>query len=152
MIAYNVLSARAEAALSADAWAYYAAGSGDEQTLDEAAAAWREWRFRPRVLRDVSSVTTSTRMLGTDLPAPIAIAPTAAHGYACLRVDLRGSGDSDEPECAPADEAKEPMSHRFNLLALVVLLVRETFPENDQWRGQSLCFLSECGRSTSAGQ
>lgn len=59
---------------------YIATGSGEETTLDEAAAGWRAVRFRPRVLADVSGVDTSSALLGHPLSTPVLVAPTASHG------------------------------------------------------------------------
>jgi 4-hydroxymandelate oxidase len=58
---------------------YYATGSGDETTLDEASQAWRRYRLRPRVLCDVTSVDTSVELLGQRLRTPVLVAPTAFH-------------------------------------------------------------------------
>lgn len=48
--------------------------------VGEANAAWDAYRFLPRVLRDVASVSTSLRLYGTDLRTPVLVAPTAFHG------------------------------------------------------------------------
>ncbi|MBW4041822.1 MAG: alpha-hydroxy-acid oxidizing protein [Acidobacteria bacterium] len=61
---------------------YYEGGSGDETTLVENVRAWRAVRFRPRVLRDVGEVSTSTQLLGSRLSGPVLVAPTALHGLA----------------------------------------------------------------------
>ncbi|SFP13937.1 4-hydroxymandelate oxidase [Geodermatophilus dictyosporus] len=61
---------------------YYQAGSGEETTLREAAAAWQAYRLRPRVLRDVSSVDLTTELLGTTTESPFVVAPMAFHGLA----------------------------------------------------------------------
>jgi len=58
-------------------WAYLAGGSGDEWTLRENRAAFERWTFRPRVLRDVSGVSTATTVLGTGLSLPVLVAPVA---------------------------------------------------------------------------
>lgn len=39
-------------------------------------AAFRRWRFQPRVLADVSSVDTSASVLGASLPVPFVLGPT----------------------------------------------------------------------------
>jgi isopentenyl diphosphate isomerase/L-lactate dehydrogenase-like FMN-dependent dehydrogenase len=57
----------AEAALPADAWSYIAGGAGDERTLRWNREAFSSYRLRPRVLVDVSEVTTATTVLGTDV-------------------------------------------------------------------------------------
>jgi 4-hydroxymandelate oxidase len=64
------------------AFDYVAGGSWDELTLDENEAAWRQRRFRPRVLVDVSSVDPSTTMLGVPVAIPAAVAPMAVQGLA----------------------------------------------------------------------
>lgn len=56
---------------------YFAGGADDERTLTEAPLAWRHWRLRPHVLRDVSSANGRTRLLGRDVAAPIGVAPMA---------------------------------------------------------------------------
>ena len=40
---------------------------------------WDGWRLRPRVLRDVSSVSTSLTLYGDALASPVGVAPTASH-------------------------------------------------------------------------
>jgi isopentenyl diphosphate isomerase/L-lactate dehydrogenase-like FMN-dependent dehydrogenase len=63
--------------LDAGALAYYAGGAGDEHTLRDNVAAWSRRRLRPRVLVDVSEVTTATTVLGTEVATPVLVAPTA---------------------------------------------------------------------------
>jgi 4-hydroxymandelate oxidase len=70
----------AEATLSAVAWAYYSGGAGDERTLRDNEAAWSRRVLRPRVMVDVSSISTETTLLGSTVALPIGIAPTALHG------------------------------------------------------------------------
>jgi L-lactate dehydrogenase (cytochrome) len=55
----------------------YVDGAADEElTVRANVAAFRRWRFLPRVLADVSSVDTSTTIFGRPVPAPFALAPT----------------------------------------------------------------------------
>jgi isopentenyl diphosphate isomerase/L-lactate dehydrogenase-like FMN-dependent dehydrogenase len=61
---------------------YYSGGAGDERTLAENAAAWARRRLRPRVLVDVSAVSTACSVLGADVSMPVLVAPTALHGMA----------------------------------------------------------------------
>ena len=61
---------------------YYGGGAGEQVTLGESEDAWRELRLRPHVLRDVSTASTATTLLGTALAAPVLVGPTAAHGLA----------------------------------------------------------------------
>ncbi len=67
----------AEEKLDANALAYFAGGSGDEITLRDNLAAFERRKLRPRVLVDVSSISTATTVLGTDVALPILIAPLA---------------------------------------------------------------------------
>lgn len=76
------LEDRARAALSPQSYDYYAGGSDDERTLAENLASWGRLQLRPRVLRDVSAVDTSTTVLGTEVAGPVLVAPTAAHRLA----------------------------------------------------------------------
>ncbi|MGQ0844159.1 MAG: alpha-hydroxy acid oxidase [Sporichthyaceae bacterium] len=75
--------ARARERLSQLAYDYYAGGADDEVTLADNVAAWRRIRLRPRVLRDVSEIDTIATVLGTVLPGPILVAPTAYQRLAC---------------------------------------------------------------------
>jgi 4-hydroxymandelate oxidase len=76
------LQRRAQDLLPADVFDYYAGGSGRETTMNEAPAAWRAWRLRPRVLRGVASVQLGTTLLGTEVATPIGVAPWAYQAMA----------------------------------------------------------------------
>ncbi|HEV2790687.1 MAG TPA: alpha-hydroxy acid oxidase, partial [Solirubrobacterales bacterium] len=56
---------------------YFAGGAGDEITLGDNVAAWGRWRLRPRVLTDVSEVTTEAEVFGRPVAAPVLVAPIA---------------------------------------------------------------------------
>src|SRR4051795_408906 len=56
---------------------YYAGGAGDERTLRENVAAYARHALRPRVLVDVSDVSTATSVLGTEIAMPVIVAPVA---------------------------------------------------------------------------
>jgi 4-hydroxymandelate oxidase len=73
----DALEAAARERLTELAYDYYAGGADDEVTLADNIAAWRRLRLRPRVLRDVSVVDTSAKVLGTPVRSPILVAPTA---------------------------------------------------------------------------
>ncbi|GAA3936811.1 alpha-hydroxy acid oxidase [Actinoplanes auranticolor] len=72
----------ARAALPAAVFDYYRDGFGAQVTRDEATAAWREWRFVPRLFSDVSQVSTEIELLGARLTAPVLAGPTALHTLA----------------------------------------------------------------------
>ncbi len=67
--------AAARERLPAAAFDYIAGGADDELTLADNVAAWSRLRLRPRVLRDVSVIDTSTTVLGTPVPLPVLVAP-----------------------------------------------------------------------------
>lgn len=73
----------AREALPEEVFRYYVQGAGDGVSAAEAPGAWERFRFVPRVLHDVTTVHTTTSLLGTELRSPFAIAPTtlqrAAH-------------------------------------------------------------------------
>ena len=73
-------SQQAAELVGADLFDYFAGGSGSETSLGEATDAWRSHRFRPRVLRDVATVDTSASVPGTELAAPLVVAPSASQG------------------------------------------------------------------------
>ncbi|KAI1791208.1 glyoxylate dehydrogenase [Ganoderma leucocontextum] len=59
------------------AWAYYSSASDDEITIRENRMAYQRIWFRPRILRDVSSVDWSTTILGQKSSLPVYISATA---------------------------------------------------------------------------
>jgi isopentenyl diphosphate isomerase/L-lactate dehydrogenase-like FMN-dependent dehydrogenase len=58
-------------------WGYVVGGAGDEVTLHDNVEAFRRVLLRPRMLADVSNVTTSTSVLGAEVALPVGIAPTS---------------------------------------------------------------------------
>lgn len=72
----------ARGCLPQDVYDYYASGSGDEVAVREAEAAWLDFRFRPRVLRDVSTVDPGVELFGATLNSPLGVAPMAFHRLA----------------------------------------------------------------------
>jgi 4-hydroxymandelate oxidase len=69
--------AAARTAMGTAGYDYYAGGAETETTLRENVTAWDRWRLRPRVLRDVTEVRTTTSLLGSEVATPIGIAPAA---------------------------------------------------------------------------
>lgn len=59
------------------AWAYYSSAADDEITHRENHAAFHRIWFRPRILRDVTKVDWSTRILGHQSSMPVYITATA---------------------------------------------------------------------------
>jgi (S)-mandelate dehydrogenase len=60
---------------------FFDGGAEDELTLQDNAEAYKRLRLLPRVLTDVSSIDTSTVILGQPAKLPMAIAPTGAVGF-----------------------------------------------------------------------
>ncbi len=67
----------AEARCEPGYWGYVVGGAGDELTLQDNVAAFRRFILRPRMLVDVSDVSTRTSVLGTDIAMPLMVAPTS---------------------------------------------------------------------------
>ena len=67
----------AEERLDPATFGYIFGGAGDEWTMRENLAAFERWVLRPRMLVDVSEVTTATTVLGTETSLPVLVAPTA---------------------------------------------------------------------------
>ncbi|MBA3718463.1 MAG: alpha-hydroxy-acid oxidizing protein [Actinobacteria bacterium] len=67
----------AEEKLDPGAFGYFAGGAGDEVTLRENVGAFRRLRLRPRVLADVSGVSTAATVLGHEVSMPVLVAPLA---------------------------------------------------------------------------
>ncbi|ORX65145.1 hypothetical protein DL89DRAFT_325964 [Linderina pennispora] len=64
------------------AWGYYDSGANDEQTKIDNMAAFDKYRLHPRMLRDVSNISTATTILGQPVPTPLGVAPCAMHKLA----------------------------------------------------------------------
>lgn len=73
----RALTEQSRAVMTAAMWDYVTAGSWDSVTADEAARAWRRYRFRPRLLHDVEHVSVAATLLGRRTSGPIGIAPTS---------------------------------------------------------------------------
>ena len=68
------LQAEAESTLMPEVAEYYRQGAGAGITMRESVAAWDALRLRPHVLRDVTTVSTGTSLLGTSLSTPVLVA------------------------------------------------------------------------------
>lgn len=74
--------ALARARMTASAFDYYAGGADDEITLADNDASWQRMRLYPRVMVDVTTVDTSTTVLGTSISMPVLTAPCALNALA----------------------------------------------------------------------
>jgi 4-hydroxymandelate oxidase len=59
------------------AFDYFAAGAGDEVSLEESRIAWRRYRLRPHAFPGAAVPDLSVEILGTRLAMPVLAAPTA---------------------------------------------------------------------------
>jgi lactate 2-monooxygenase len=69
------LQRAAAEALTPEAYGYVAGGAGAELTMSANLQAFERVEIVPRMLRDVSVRDLGTSLLGTDLPAPVLLAP-----------------------------------------------------------------------------
>lgn len=79
-ITYSALEERAREVLTPEAFGYVAGGAGEERTVRANTEAFEAWRILPRMLRDVGERDLSTTVLGTELPAPVLLAPVGVLG------------------------------------------------------------------------
>jgi lactate 2-monooxygenase len=82
------LEQAARRALAPEAFAYIAAGAGNERTVAANRAAFDGWRIVPRMLRDMSQRDTSIELFGRRLPAPFLLAPIGVLELAHRDADL----------------------------------------------------------------
>ena len=78
----DTLEAAAAEKLPEPVHRYFRQGSSGGISVGEAAAAWSAYRFRPRVLNDVSTVEVGTTVLGTPIDVPVMVAPSTMHRMA----------------------------------------------------------------------
>jgi glycolate oxidase len=70
--------AKAHRTLSSPIWDYIAGASESETTKRRNRESIEEWAFRPRVLRNVSTVDVATTLMGTPLRMPVVLAPVGS--------------------------------------------------------------------------
>lgn len=74
--------------LSPEGWAYYSSSAEDETSRQDNARLFRLLKLRPRVLRDVDSVSTNIKILGNESSVPFFICPTGLSKYAHPAAEL----------------------------------------------------------------
>ncbi len=87
---YNIadLRERARRRLPRGIWEYAERGVEDETGMARNRAAFERVTFRPRVLRGVHAVDTRSDIFGSEVPSPLALAPTGAAGLLWYQGDL----------------------------------------------------------------
>ena len=73
----------AKSRLSPGNWDYLVGATETETTMLRNRAAIDAWAFRPRVLRDVSSIDVSGRFLGRKIELPVMLAPVKPDAGQC---------------------------------------------------------------------
>lgn len=85
---------------------YFRQGAGRELTAGEAEASWDFLRLLPHVLRDVSTVSTRTSVLGTGVDTPVLVAPTTLQRQAHEEGEiatLRGAAEAGSLVCVSSN-------------------------------------------------
>ena len=124
------LEERARESLTQEAFGYVAGGAGSELTMAANLRAFERWEIVPRMLRDVSERNLATSVLGTEMAAPVLLAPigvqsivhpegelavgraAAAHGLAPI---LSTAASHSLEDVAAAMEATHPASRWYQL-------------------------------------
>ncbi|ODQ51730.1 hypothetical protein SAICODRAFT_72353 [Saitoella complicata NRRL Y-17804] len=127
------LEDHAKTKLNQMTYEYYHCGANDQETVKDNLEAYRRYKLRPRVLRDVSTVNTSTTLFGTEYSLPLGIAPSAMQRLA------GGNGELDTSRAAA--RAGVPMClSTFATTSLEEVIAagrevskQENMPENDYW-------------------
>lgn len=87
-VAADELERRAREQLDPRAYDYIAGGAGAEDTVRDNLEAFRRWRIVPRMLRDVAERDLSCSLLGTELAAPVMLAPIGVQSIAHPEAEL----------------------------------------------------------------
>jgi isopentenyl diphosphate isomerase/L-lactate dehydrogenase-like FMN-dependent dehydrogenase len=114
----------AKTILEPGAFGYYAGGAGDERALAGNVEAWRRRVLRPRVLVDVTEVSTATTVLGTPVSMPLLVAPTAIQ---------RLAHPEGEPGMARAAAAAGTVMCLSTLATATLEEVAAAAPEAPRW-------------------
>jgi len=116
---------------------YFAGGAEDEVSLRENRSAFARRLLRPRVLVDVGVLDLSTELLGTSLPFPILLAPTALQGLA------HPDGEAATARAASACDALQVLS---TASSCSLEEVARAAPEGKRW------FQLYCARDRSVSE
>ncbi|KAL7933268.1 FMN-dependent dehydrogenase domain-containing protein [Trichoderma chlorosporum] len=88
--------------MSAKSWAYIKGGSNDNITRDANSSMLRKIWLRPKILRNVGTVTAQTKLFGCDFEIPVFISPTGAARAGGAEGELtlaRGAGAAGIVHC-----------------------------------------------------
>jgi lactate 2-monooxygenase len=79
-VQYEQLEELAKRKLPNDVFDYVQSGAGAEETLRANRQAFEQWKIVPRFLKDVSHLSTKVKVNGTEIAAPILLAPIGMQG------------------------------------------------------------------------
>src|SRR5262249_30758780 len=85
---FSDLEQKARAILSPGAFGYIAGGAGAEETVRANREAFGHWRIVPRMLRNIARRDLRTTVLGTEMSAPVMLAPVGALSIAHAEAEL----------------------------------------------------------------
>ncbi len=119
----DALEEQARALMAPASYAFAACAADDEISLTENILAWRNLRLRPRVLRDVTEIDTSTTILGERMPSPLMIAPTGRHKL------FHSEGERATARGAAAANVHYVMASNSNILIEEVAAERKSAPQ-----------------------
>jgi lactate 2-monooxygenase len=104
--------------MSREAYAYIAAGAGNEGTMEANRAGFDRWRIVPRMLRDVSEGDTGVELFGARLATPFLLAPIGVLELAHRDAD-RAVARAARAEGVPmifSNQASTPMEECASIL------------------------------------
>ena len=79
-VQYEQLEKVAKHRLPKEVFDYVQSGAGAEETLRANRQAFEQWKLVPRFLKDVSHLSTQVKVNGTEIAAPILLAPIGMQG------------------------------------------------------------------------
>jgi isopentenyl diphosphate isomerase/L-lactate dehydrogenase-like FMN-dependent dehydrogenase len=94
-VAAAELEDRAREVLTPEAFGYVAGGAGAEHTMRANLRAFERWEIVPRMLRDVSVRSLATSVLGTDMVAPLMLAPVGVQSIVHPEAELAAARAAD---------------------------------------------------------
>jgi lactate 2-monooxygenase len=121
---YAGLQEKARERLSDEAFGYVAGGAGEEITMRSNREAFDRWRIVPRMLVDVRERDLRTSVLGTEMPAPVMLAP--------IGVTSIVHEDAERAVARAARELGLPMV-LSNAASTTLEVVAETLGDSPRW-------------------
>ena len=116
------LEEEARRRLRPDAYAYIAAGAGNERTLVANRVAFDRWRIVPRMLRDVERRDTTIELFGRRLDSPFLLAPIGVLELAHPQADaaVARAARSTRMPMIFSNQSSRPMEEIAGMLGAVL--------------------------------